>query len=165
VTTPLRIAATFLDARSAAAAIRALRAARCRVDAAMPVPFPEVLDALGGPPSRIGRASLGGALAGAAGGALLTAATSLAWPLATGGKAILSVPPFAIVVFELSVLLAAVATLAALVVGCLRGGAAPGLGAAAALAGDRIAVVAAGDARVAVGIVLAHGAVEVRHVA
>jgi hypothetical protein len=63
------------------------------------------------------------------------------------------------------VLLAAVATLAALVVGCLRGGAAPGLGAAAALAGDRIAVVAAGDARVAVGIVLAHGAVEVRHVA
>jgi hypothetical protein len=164
VTGPRGVVAIFADAGRAAAAIRALRAARLQVRAAMPVPFPEVLAALDGPPSRLGWAALGGAVAGAATGALLTAGTSLAWPLATGGKAIVAVPPFAIVSFEVAVLFAALATLAALVAGCLRGGAVRGLPPPEALAGDRIAVAAAGDARLALRIVLASGAVEVRHV-
>jgi hypothetical protein len=164
VTRASRVAATFVDARSAAAAIRALRARSCEVRAAMPVPFPEVLAALGGPPSRLGRASLAGALAGAAAGALLTAGTSLAWPMVTGGKPIVALPPFAIVTFEVSVLCAALATVAALLLGCRRGRDERGLPAPEALAGDRIAIVAAGNARLVEAVLLEHGAVQVRHV-
>lgn len=160
-----RLAAVFADPRSAAAAIRALRAARCEVRAAMAVPAPEVLAAIGGPPSRLGRAALAGAVAGAAGGAALTAGSSLAWPLVTGGKPIVSVPPFAVICFELAVLAAALATVAALLCGARRDPLARLLPPPEALAGGRIAVVARGDVQAAAGIALAHGAVEVRRVA
>ncbi len=63
------------------------------------------------PPSPVRFFTFAGALIGFIGGWALTLGTSLAWPLITGGKAIISVPPFLVIVFELTVLLASLANL------------------------------------------------------
>jgi hypothetical protein len=166
VTRPPAVAGTFADPAAAAAAIRALRAAGLEVRASMAAPFPEVLAALGGEGSRVGRAAAAGALAGAALGALLTVGGSLSWPIATGGKPIVSLPPFAVVVFEVAILAGSLATLAALAAGCWRGRAPRGLPPAATPGGDRIGVLAeGGDAGGAESILRARGAEEVRRVA
>jgi hypothetical protein len=166
VTRPPAVAATFADPAAAAAAIRALREAGLEVRASLPAPFPEVMAALGGEGSRAGRAAAAGALAGAGLGALLTAGTSLAWPIATGGKPIVSLPAFAIVVFEVAVLIGSLATLAALAAGCWRGRAPRGLPPAAGPGGDRIGVLAhGGDPEGAEAILRASGAEEVHRVA
>ena len=159
------VTATFSDPAAAASAIRALRAAGLDVRASMAAPLPEVLAAAGGGRSRIGRAAAAGAVLGAALGALLTAGASLAWPLETGGRSILAPPAFAVVVFELSVLVGALATLGALAAGCWRGRAPLDLPAAAGPGGDRIGVLAAGDATRAEALLRAGGAEEVRRVA
>jgi hypothetical protein len=115
------VLATFAAPADAARAVRALRDAGFRVDAAMPAPYPDLVAALGKPRSGLGRVALFGALLGLACGAALTAGTSSAWPLVTGGKPIVSVPPFVIVTFELTVLVGALANLVAVLVGGLRG--------------------------------------------
>jgi hypothetical protein len=154
----------FHDPGRAAAAARALRRGGFEVRAAMPAPFADVLEAIGRPPGAIDLAALTGALAGIAGGALLTAATSLAWPMVTGGKPIVSVPPFAIVAFELGILAAALAAIAALAAGAWRGRAA-GSFPDRALDPDRIDLLATGaDVAGAERILRAGGAVEVRRV-
>ncbi len=137
---------TFHEPGAAAEAVRALRAGGFEVRAAMPAPFPEVLEALGGPRSGIGLAAASGALAGLACGTLLTVGTSLAWPIFTGGKPILSFPAFAVVVFEVTVLLGSLATLAALAVASRRGGRPRAFPAGEAPDGDRIGLFAAGGA-------------------
>jgi hypothetical protein len=62
-----------------------------------------------------------GALVGLLSGVALTVGTSLAWPLVTGGKPIVSVPPFVIVTFELTVLIGSLTNLAAVSVGTWLG--------------------------------------------
>jgi len=116
------ILATFRDPGAAASAIRALREQGFVVRAAMPAPIREVVQAIGSPRSTLERATIAGALAGIACGALLTVATSLAWPILTGGMPIVSIPPFVIVTFEMIVLAASLATLGALLLGSWRGG-------------------------------------------
>ena len=117
-----RVFASFEEPGSAARAIEALRGAGFRVTAAMPAAFPEVSAALGRPRSRIDVVTLPGALVGLVAGAALTVGTSLAWPLVTGGKPIVSIPPFAIVVFEVTVLVGSLTNLVAMSVGSRRGG-------------------------------------------
>jgi len=112
---------TFGDPAAAARAIRALREQGYRVHAAMPAPFPEVVAALGKPRSRIDLVTLPGALLGFFLGIALTVGTSLSWRLVTGGKPIVSVPPFVIVVFEVTVLVGSLANLVAVSVGARRG--------------------------------------------
>jgi hypothetical protein len=159
------VLATFREPEAAAEAIRALRARGFRVRAAMPAPFPEVVQAIGRPRSAIDRIALCGALVGLACGTLLTVATSLAWPLFTGGMPIVSVPPFAIVIFETTVLAGSLATLAALLVAGWRGGGPRTFPDAHALDADRIGVFAAGgDGAEAERILRAGGADGVRHV-
>jgi len=161
---PEAVLATFREPGPAAAAIRALRARGFSVRAAMPAPYPEVVAAAGRPRSGVDRAALLGALAGVAVGAAVTSATSLAWPLRTGGMPAVSVPPFAIVSFETTVLFGSLAILGALVAGAWRGRA-PILPAGEAL-DDRIAVLAAGaDGAEAERILRAGGGEEVRRVA
>jgi molybdopterin-containing oxidoreductase family membrane subunit len=52
-----------------------------------------------------------GCLLGGTTGLVLTIATSLHYPLITGGKPIVSIPPFLIIVFELTILFGGLMTL------------------------------------------------------
>ncbi len=156
------VVGTFAAPAEAARAIRALREAGVRdVRAGMPAPFPEVVEALGRPRSRLGLATFPGAIAGLLAGIALTVGTSLAWPLVTGGKPIVSIPPFVIVIFELTVLIGSITNLVAVVVGATRGRRFPAI---ARTTRDRIGVFAAGGDERAERILQDRGAEEVRRV-
>ena len=58
-----------------------------------------------------------GGLTGTATGFFLTIWSALKWGLVTGGKPVVSIPPFVVIAFELTILLAACAAVAAFVVG------------------------------------------------
>lgn len=112
----------FRTPSTAAAAIRAARAAGCAdVRATMPAPFPDVVAALGRPASRLGYATFLGGVGGLAGGYALCIATSLAWPLVVGGKPIVAIPSFTIIGFEVTVLFGVLVSIATLAVLILRG--------------------------------------------
>lgn len=59
-------------------------------------------------PSRLRIFTLVGALSGTAFGFGFTIFTVLSWPIITGGKPIVSIPPFVIIAFELTILFGAV---------------------------------------------------------
>jgi ActD protein len=156
---------TFEDPPAAAAAIRALRDQGLRVTASMPAPFPEVVAALGRRVSPVGYATLPGAAVGIAVGAALTVGTSLAWPLVTGGKPIVSMPPFVIVIFEVAVLVGSLVNLVAVAVGTRLGGRAEAFPRGLALDTNLVAVFVEGGAPAGVEAALrAAGALEVRRV-
>lgn len=72
------------------------------------------------PLSKVRLFTLIGALTGTATGFFLTIWSSLKWELVTGGKAPVSIPPFVIIAFELTILLGGLATaLAVLILGRL----------------------------------------------
>lgn len=75
-----------------------------------PVPRHELEHALHAPQSPVRLFTLVGGLTGAAAGFALTVWTSLDWPLVTGGKPIISIPPFVIIGFEMTILFGALAT-------------------------------------------------------
>lgn len=70
-----------------------------------PVPAPELEEAAGIHDSPVKRWALLGGITGFVAAILLTVGTSLAYPLVTGGKPIVSIPPYVIVIFELTILL------------------------------------------------------------
>ena len=159
------VVASFEEPATAARAIAALRAAGYRVTALMPAAFPEVVAALGKPRSAIDLITLPGALVGLVAGALLTVGTSLAWPLVTGGKPIVSVPPFVIVTFEVTVLVGSLTNLLAVSVGSRRGGDDAAFPRDAVVTPGRVGVCATrGDAAAAERILRERGGLEVRHV-
>src|SRR5262245_23228745 len=120
---PASLLASFADPHAAAAAARALREAGCRVRAAMPAPFPELVQALGIRRSRLGWLTWPGALVGLGCGLALPVTTSLAWPLVVGGKPIVALPAFVVIIFELTVLVGSLTNLvASLALGWTRGG-------------------------------------------
>jgi hypothetical protein len=57
-----------------------------------------------------------GALVGTASGFALTIWTALKWNLVTGGKPVVSIPPFVVIAFELTILLGGLCTLLGLFV-------------------------------------------------
>ncbi len=116
------VVGSFASPEEAARAVTALKHAGFTVHAAMPAPFPEVVAALGKPRSPIDYITLPGALLGLLAGVLLTVETSLAWKLVTGGKPIVSWPPFIIIIFEVTVLIGSLTNLVAVSVGTNRGG-------------------------------------------
>ena len=72
------------------------------------------------PLSKVRLFTLIGGLTGTATGFFLTIWSSLKWELVTGGKAPVSIPPFVIIAFELTILLGGLASaLAALILGRL----------------------------------------------
>ncbi|WP_242394469.1 quinol:electron acceptor oxidoreductase subunit ActD [Anaeromyxobacter oryzisoli] len=154
------VVATFAAPADAARAIGALRAAGFRVEAAMPAPFPEVVAALGRPRSRLGLVTFPGAIAGLVAGTALTVGTSVAWPLVTGGKPIVSIPPFVIVIFELTVLVGALVNLAAVAVGSLGGARREAAVSRPRAVEDRVAVLAAGADREAARRILREAGAE-----
>ena len=84
-----------------------------------PVPLEELEEALTGhglPKSPVRLFTLVGGLTGTASGFALTIWTVLKWNLITGGKPVVSIPPFVIIAFELTILLGGLATLLGLLV-------------------------------------------------
>jgi hypothetical protein len=84
-----------------------------------PVPLDEFEEALTGhglPRSPVRLFTLVGALTGTASGFALTIWTALKWNLITGGKPVVSIPPFVIIAFEMTILLGGLCTLLGLLV-------------------------------------------------
>lgn len=70
-----------------------------------PYEVPEVDALLGHRPDRIRFFSLAGALAGFGGGLALTIYSVVSWPILVGGKPIVSLPPFLLIGYLLTILL------------------------------------------------------------
>lgn len=110
---PAGLVGSFRHLDSLLDAIHRLREAGYRDLAALsPVPHHAIDEALEKPPSPVRVFTLIGCLLGAATGLILTIATSLHYPLITAGKPIVSIPPFLIIVFELTILFGGLLTLA-----------------------------------------------------
>lgn len=104
-------------------AVRAIQALRRQgfgtITTYSPVPLAEFEEALTGyglPRSPVRLFTLVGALTGTASGFALTIWSSLKWGLVTGGKPVVSIPPFVVIAFELTILLGGLATLLGLLV-------------------------------------------------
>ena len=159
------ILAVFDEPGAAAEAIRMLRDRGIRdLHVGMPSPFPEVVAALSKPRSAIDYATLPGALLGLLIGILLPVLTSLSWPLVTGGKEIVSLPAFAVIFFEMTVLVGSLTNLVAVTVRSFLGGGGGAFPRDEAFNGDRLAVFAAGGGDEAEHVFRAAGAGEVRRV-
>src|SRR3990172_12066013 len=103
---------SFRHVDSLLVAIEQLRAAGYReLQALSPVPHHAVDEALEKAVSPVRFFTLVGCLLGCLTGFTLTIATSLYYPMITGGKPIISIPPFLIIVFELTILFGGLLTL------------------------------------------------------
>ena len=104
------------------ATVRAIQALRGRglsdFSVYTPVPIEEIEEAVDHdkPLSRVRLFTLIGGLTGTATGFFLTIWSSLKWNLVTGGKPIVSIPPFVIIAFELTILFGGLCTLLGLLV-------------------------------------------------
>ena len=109
----------FAHVDTTVAAIRQLRA-RGFGDMTVysPVPVEEIEDEVESvrPLSRVRLFSLVGALSGFGTAVFLTIWTSLKWGLITGGKHPVSIPPFVVIMFELTILFTGLATLLSILV-------------------------------------------------
>ena len=76
-----------------------------------PVPLEGVEEVLGEKKSVIKRFSLFGAISGGISGFLLAAVTSILYPLPTGGRPIIDIPPFLLVAYEVTILFGIIFTL------------------------------------------------------
>jgi hypothetical protein len=159
------VLATFDEPASAVRAIESLRERGIHdLHAGMPAPYADVVAALRKPRSAIDHITLPGALLGLVLGVLLPVLTSLSWPLVTGGKEIVSIPAFVVIIFELTVLVGTIANLAAVTIRSFLGGGSGALPRTERFNGDRLAVFARGGGDEAERVLRASGAVEVRRV-
>ena len=76
-----------------------------------PLPLEEAQEILGLGKSPVRRFSLAGAIIGAISGFAMAAGTSLVFILPTGGRAIITVPPFLIITYEMTILFGVLFTL------------------------------------------------------
>jgi molybdopterin-containing oxidoreductase family membrane subunit len=83
-----------------------------------PVPVHEILDAVerDRPLSRVRLFTLIGGLTGTSLGFFLTIYTAEIWKLVTGGKPVVSIPPFVVIAFELTILLGGLSTVLAMLI-------------------------------------------------
>jgi hypothetical protein len=83
-----------------------------RIRVITPFGVPEVEEILPGGRSKVRFFALVGAASGTVTGFAFTILTTLSWPLIVGGKPIVSVPPFIIIAFALTILFGALSTFA-----------------------------------------------------
>ena len=108
------VLASFVHVDAAADAIRALRARGHRnLVVYSAAPNHEIEEALDQPVSPVRLFTLIGGLTGCAAGFGMTLWMSYDWPLVVGGKPIGSIPPYVVIGFELTILLGALSTVAA----------------------------------------------------
>lgn len=79
-----------------------------------PVPSHEIEDLMDEPESPVRFFTLFGGLLGATCGFGFTVLTSMDWPISVSAKPIVSIPPFMVIVFELTILFGALSTLVGL---------------------------------------------------
>lgn len=104
----------YLD--STVDAITRLRKAGFDVKAYAPYPDHHIEHALGYDQSPVRVWTLVGGLTGTATALAFTVWTSVDWPIVVGGKPIVSIPPYVIILFELTVLFGALSTIIGLFV-------------------------------------------------
>ena len=102
----------YLD--DAIQAVRKLKSQGFAVQAMTPTYFHELEHVVDSTRSSTRWVTLFGALLGCAGGFALCIWTSLDWPIITGGKEIVSLPPFVVIGFECTILIGSLFNLAAL---------------------------------------------------
>jgi hypothetical protein len=108
------ILAAFAHIDAAVDAIRALRAMGLRkLVVYSPAPNHELEEALAHRVSPVRLVTLIGGLTGCAAGFGMTIWMSYDWPVLVGGKPIASIPPYVVIGFELTILLGALSTVAA----------------------------------------------------
>lgn len=83
-----------------------------RIRVITPFGVPEVEEILPGVRSKVRFFALVGAASGTVTGFAFTILTSLSWPLIVGGKPIVSIPPFIIIAFALTILFGALSAFA-----------------------------------------------------
>ncbi|HXO85583.1 MAG TPA: DUF3341 domain-containing protein [Gemmatimonadales bacterium] len=101
-------------------AIKKLRAAgQTDFTVYSPIPRHEIEDALGQSVSPVRMFTLIGGIAGCAVGAWLTLWMSYDWPLVVGGKPVGSIPPYVVIMFEMTILFGALSTILGIVFNAL----------------------------------------------
>ena len=95
-------------------AIRALKKAGYELTVYAPTPRHEIEEAMETPESPVRIFTLTGAFTGTAAGTALATWASIDWPLIVGGKEIVSLPAFSVIMFELTILIGALSTVAGL---------------------------------------------------
>lgn len=104
----------FAHLDTATAAIERLKGEGYALTVYSPTPRHEIEEALQPPESAVRIFTLTGAFTGAAAGTALALYMSLDWPLIVGGKEIVALPAFSVIIFELTILLGALSTVAGL---------------------------------------------------
>lgn len=84
-----------------------------------PVPRHEIEDALGQAVSPVRMFTLIGGIAGCAIGAWLTLYMSYDWPINVGGKPIGAIPPYVVIMFEMTILFGALSTILGILLNAL----------------------------------------------
>jgi ActD protein len=108
------VLASFIHVDAAADAIRAVRALGIRdLTVYTPSPNHEIEEALSQRVSPVRLFTLIGGLTGCTAGFAMTIWMSYDWPVVVGGKPIASIPPYVVIAFELTILLGALSTVAA----------------------------------------------------
>lgn len=106
----------FAHLDAATDAIRRLKREGYEVTVYSPTPRHELEEALETKESPVRVFTLTGAFAGTAAGTALATWTSVDWPLIVGGKEIVALPAFSVIMFELTILLGALSTVAGLLI-------------------------------------------------
>lgn len=159
------VLAVFTEPAAAARAVTLARQAGLKdVRTAMPAPFPEVMEAMAQPKSFIDKVTLGGAILGVSLGLWLTIGTSLALPIMVGGKPIVSLPGFIVIIFEVTVLVGSVCNFAGMQVGAFLARRKSWMPKDPRFSRDRIGVFLPGATAPAVALMQQAGAEEVRNV-
>lgn len=103
----------------AADAVRSLRQAGVKdLRVFSPIPYHEIEHALEQGPSIVRWVTFSGGVLGFTGGMSLAIYSVVAYPLVTGGKELVSIPPFMILAYESMILLAGVSTLLGMLALC-----------------------------------------------
>ena len=116
---PVNVLGIFAHADTTLRAIQGLRAKGFSdLKVYTPVPVEEIEEEMDSvrPLSKVRLFSVVGGLLGTATAFFLTIWTSLKWELITGGKAPVSIPPFIIIAFELTILFCGLSTLIAVLI-------------------------------------------------
>ncbi len=106
------VLAVFAHLDTTLAAIKQLRGAgHADFTVYSPIPRHEIEDALGQAVSPVRMFTLVGGIAGCSVGAWLTLWMSADWPIVVGGKPVGSIPPYVVIMFEMTILFGALSTI------------------------------------------------------
>jgi molybdopterin-containing oxidoreductase family membrane subunit len=108
------VVGSFAHLDSLLEAIAAVRQAGWELEVFSPTPRHEIAHALAGRKSPVRYVTFSGALTGLTVAFLMTIGSSLIWNMIVGGKRVVSVVPFMVPAFELTILLGGIATLLAI---------------------------------------------------